>query len=103
MDDTYAGISLCQLTNEIRCPIRRVVVHKNCLPPRLVKSDLKALEQWPNVIPFVECWNYDRQLRHLRKPLLRISGFRLFDSGRFYIPHSNEIWNWHHRLSKLIV
>ena len=103
MDDTYPGALSCQLADKISCPVRRVIVYKNGLPPDAIKGGFETREQWPNVLPLVECWNHDSQLRRLRKPLLRISGFRLFDSGRFYIPHSNEIWNWHHRLSKLIV
>jgi hypothetical protein len=59
MDDTYVGVLSRQLADKVSCPIRRVIVYKNSLPPDAIKGDFETREQRANVIPLIECWDHD--------------------------------------------
>jgi hypothetical protein len=51
MDDTYVGVLSRQLADKISCPIRRVIVYKDGLPPDAIKGGFETREQRPNVFP----------------------------------------------------
>jgi hypothetical protein len=51
MDDTDVGVLSRQLADKISCPIRRVIVYKDGLPPDAIKGGFETREQRPNVFP----------------------------------------------------